>query len=147
MHIHKFAFLLLLVGTMVFPLSAASLSQRGPVDVVTAFETLSRPATTKAERKEARQILRDNLDFKQRLAIRAAASARKHAAPGKDRSQIVAAVLCFALGTLGVHRFYLGYIGIGVIQLFTVGMFGVWSFVDLIRILLGRLEPKNGSYT
>ena len=62
------------------------------------------------------------------------------------KSQLVAGLLCFFLGGLGIHRFYLGYIGIGVIQLLTGGLFGIWTLIDLIRIIIGSLQPKNGKY-
>jgi len=67
--------------------------------------------------------------------------------PGKSgKSQIVAAVLCFFLGGLGIHRFYLGYTWQGVVQLLTGGGCGIWALIDFIRILIGDLGPKDGSY-
>ena len=62
------------------------------------------------------------------------------------QSQIIALVLCLLVGGLGVHRFYLGYIWQGVVQLLTFGGFGVWVLIDLIRIITGDLGPKDGSY-
>ncbi len=64
-----------------------------------------------------------------------------------NRSWIIAFLLCFFLGYLGLHRFYLGYPVVGVIQLLTVGFFGFWWFFDFIRILTRSLKPKNGKYT
>lgn len=61
-------------------------------------------------------------------------------------NQLLAAVLCFFLGYLGIHRFYLGYIWQGLVQLFTFGGCGIWALIDLIRILIGDLKPKGGSY-
>jgi hypothetical protein len=58
-------------------------------------------------------------------------------------SQLVAALLCFFLGAFGIHRFYLGYTFIGLIQLFTAGCCGIWVLVDFIRILTGDLKPAN----
>ena len=51
------------------------------------------------------------------------------------------------IGGLGIHRFYLGYIGIGIIQLLTAGGCGIWALIDLIRIIIGDLGPKDGGYT
>ncbi|MDB5261785.1 MAG: Protein of unknown function, domain containing protein [Adhaeribacter sp.] len=66
-------------------------------------------------------------------------------AEGEGKSQIVAAVLAFIVGVLGIHRFYLGYTGIGIAQLLTGGGCLVWSLIDLIRIIMGDLKPKDGS--
>ena len=49
-----------------------------------------------------------------------------------DKSRIVAALLCFFLGYLGIHRFYVGKIGTGVLWLLTAGIFGIGAFVDFI---------------
>jgi hypothetical protein len=56
---------------------------------------------------------------------------------------MVALLLCLFLGGLGVHRFYLGYIGIGIVQLLTAGGCGIWSLIDLIRIITGDLKKKR----
>lgn len=61
------------------------------------------------------------------------------------KSQIIALVLVLLAGYLGIHRFYLGYTGIGIIQLLTAGMCGIWTLIDLIRIITGDLKPKDGS--
>lgn len=63
------------------------------------------------------------------------------------KSQLVALILAILLGGLGVHRFYLGYIGIGVIQLLTAGGCGIWALIDIIRIATGDLGPKGGAYS
>lgn len=55
-------------------------------------------------------------------------------------------ILCILLGTFGAHRFYVGKIVTGVIQLLTLGAFGIWTFVDLIRIILGKFKDKEGLY-
>jgi len=56
-----------------------------------------------------------------------------------DNEMIIAAILCFFLGGLGIHRFYLGYTTIGILQLITAGGCGIWALIDLIRILTGDL--------
>ncbi len=63
-----------------------------------------------------------------------------------EKSQLVALLLALFVGGLGIHRFYLGYTGIGIIQLLTLGGLGIWSLIDLIMIITGDLEPKNGPY-
>lgn len=62
------------------------------------------------------------------------------------KSQIVALILVVLVGVLGIHRFYLGYTGIGIAQLLTFGGCGIWALIDLVRIITGDLQPKDGSY-
>ena len=76
-----------------------------------------------------------------------AKKAEKSKAPAGGKSQLVAALLCFFLGALGIHRFYLGYTGIGVLMLLTGGVCGVLLLIDFIRILMGDLGPNGGSYS
>lgn len=64
---------------------------------------------------------------------------------GTPKSQLVALLLAFFFGYLGVHRFYLGYTTIGIIQLITGGGCGIWAFIDFIRIIMGDLKPADGS--
>ena len=44
-------------------------------------------------------------------------------------------VLCLLLGYFGAHKFYEGKVGMGVLYLFTLGLFGIGWFVDLIVLL------------
>ena len=59
------------------------------------------------------------------------------------KSKLSAILLCFFLGSLGIHRFYLGYTLIGVIQLLTFGGFLIWVIVDLIRLIIGSLKDSE----
>ena len=58
------------------------------------------------------------------------------------KSKITAILLCFFLGGLGIHRFYLGYTLIGVIQLLTFGGFLIWAIVDFIRLITCSLKDS-----
>ena len=69
------------------------------------------------------------------------------AAAASGKSQLVALLLCLFVGIIGIHRFYLGYIWQGVVQILTLGGFGIWALIDLIRIITGDLQPKDGSYS
>jgi TM2 domain-containing membrane protein YozV len=60
------------------------------------------------------------------------------------KSKNTAAILCFLLGGLGIHRFYLGYTVIGVVQLLTCGGCLIWSLIDSIVILTGDLKDSQG---
>ena len=59
------------------------------------------------------------------------------------KSKLIAILLCFFLGSLGIHRFYLGYTIIGVIQMLTFGGFLIWVIVDLIRLIIGSLKDSE----
>lgn len=61
------------------------------------------------------------------------------------KSKVVALILSIFLGELGIDRFYLGYIGTGILKLITCGGFGIWWLIDLIMIATGKLKPKDGS--
>ncbi len=61
------------------------------------------------------------------------------------KSKIVAALLCFFFGVLGVHRFYVGKIGTGILQLVTFGGAGIWVLIDFIMILVGAFTDKQGN--
>ena len=61
------------------------------------------------------------------------------------KSKLTAILLCFFLGSLGIHRFYLGYTLIGVIQLLTFGGFLIWAIVDIIRLIIGSLKDSEGN--
>ncbi|MGN1235067.1 MAG: TM2 domain-containing protein [Christensenellaceae bacterium] len=60
------------------------------------------------------------------------------------KSRTVDALLCFFLGILGVHRFYEGKIGTGILWLCTGGLAGVGVLVDFILILCGKGRDKDG---
>lgn len=71
-------------------------------------------------------------------------AAYSKAAEGSGKNQIVALLLCFFLGLLGIHRFYLGYTGLGVLYLLTLGIFGIGWIIDLILLIIPNgLTPKG----
>ena len=57
---------------------------------------------------------------------------------------VPAALLCFFLGGLGVHRFYVGKIGTGILMIFTLGGLGIWLIIDFVMILTGSFKDKEG---
>lgn len=60
-----------------------------------------------------------------------------------NKSYIAATLLSIFLGGLAIDRFYLGYIGTGIVKLITGGGFGIWQLIDLLRIAFGNLKAKN----
>lgn len=54
-------------------------------------------------------------------------------------------LLFFFLAWLGVHRFYVGKIGTGILFILTLGGLGIWWIVDLILIVTGNLRDKQGN--
>lgn len=61
------------------------------------------------------------------------------------KSKGTAAVLCFFLGALGIHRFYVGKIGTGILWLLTLGLGGIGILVDFILILCGSFKDCYGA--
>ena len=59
------------------------------------------------------------------------------------KSKMVTLILCIFLGYFGVHRFYTGKIGTGIIYLFTAGIFGIGWIVDIITIAVGSYRDGN----
>ena len=60
------------------------------------------------------------------------------------KSRLVALLLCVFLGELGIHRFYVGKIGTGILWLLTFGLLGIGAIVDLIIIAIGDFKDKDG---
>lgn len=53
-------------------------------------------------------------------------------------------LLALFLGGLGVHRFFVGKVGTGILQLLTLGGLGIWALIDIIMIAVGSFTDKAG---
>ena len=68
------------------------------------------------------------------------------AAPQMGTKGFVPAILlCFFLGALGAHRFYVGKIGTGILMLLTLGGLGIWAIIDFVMIVIGSFTDKEGN--
>lgn len=61
-----------------------------------------------------------------------------------DKGYVPMILLCFFLGGLGVHRFYAGKIGTGILMLLTLGGLGIWTLIDFVIIVMGNFKDKEG---
>lgn len=63
--------------------------------------------------------------------------------PISPKSRTAAALLAFFLGGIGIHRFYVGKVGTGILMIFTLGGLGIWALIDFIMILVGSFRDKE----
>ena len=59
---------------------------------------------------------------------------KKGVAKKRKVNWILTLVLSILFGSLGVDRFILGHVGLGILKLITAGGLGVWWLIDLILI-------------
>ncbi len=60
-----------------------------------------------------------------------------------EKSYVGTLLICFFLGSLGIHRFYVGKVGTGLLMLFTGGGCGVWTLIDFIMIAVGSFRDSE----
>ncbi|MBU3158956.1 NINE protein [Clostridium frigoris] len=61
-----------------------------------------------------------------------------------SKNWLITLLLCIFFGTVGIHRFYVGKIGTGVLMILTFGGFGIWVLIDLILIVTNAFTDANG---
>jgi len=83
----------------------------------------------------SRKNIRDSLSESERLNFDMGIA-------GVEKSPTVALILSLTLGTLGVDRFYLGQIGLGLTKLVTLGCLGIWTIIDWF-LIMSSTRSKN----
>ena len=78
-----------------------------------------------------------------------AAKAQAATQPGQamqysDKDWLVTLLFSIFLGCLGIHRFYVGKIGTGVLWTLTAGMFGIGWIVDIFTVASGNFYDSSG---
>ena len=63
---------------------------------------------------------------------------------GKSRG--VAAILALFAGAFGLHYFYVGRFGRGLLCLFTCNFIGIGWILDILKILNGKFKDNTGTY-
>ena len=61
-----------------------------------------------------------------------------------DKKILPALLLCWFFGVFGVHRFYVGKVGSGIVQMLTFGGLGIWVLIDMINIIIGNFTDSEG---
>ena len=64
--------------------------------------------------------------------------------PKSEKGYVPMILLCFFVGGLGVHRFYAGKIGTGILMLLTLGGLGILTLIDFVIIVLGNFKDADG---
>lgn len=72
-------------------------------------------------------------------------SSNKGGKSAQQKDFMTTAMLSLFLGGLGVDRFYLGQVGLGILKIVTFAGLGIWYIVDLILVLTGSIKDKNGN--
>lgn len=62
------------------------------------------------------------------------------------KSKTTAILLCFFLGCLGIHWFYLKRTGMGILYLLTGGLLGIGTLVNLIQLICMSNETFDAKY-
>ena len=65
------------------------------------------------------------------------------AGPRSEKDWLTTLLLAVLVGPLGVHRFYVGKAGTGVLHLLTFGALGIWTLIDIIMIVVGNFTDNQ----
>lgn len=109
--------------------------------------TVTPPLSAIKIEKQLREAQKSEAATTINLGKESAPNSVSNISSGNGKSQLVALILVYFVGVMGAHRFYLGYTGIALIQLFTLGGCLIWTIIDLVMIITGDLKPKGSEYT
>ena len=86
------------------------------------------------------QIIINNTNTNTNTAVATAVAAAGINGRGRPKNKWTAFLLCLFLGYVGAHKFYEGKAGMGILYLFTGGLFMIGWLIDLFA-LLGKPNP------
>jgi hypothetical protein len=139
----------LFLGTPTFAASAVAPKEGEPA-IQALLKNMTIEEFVKLTPSQIRKQTGKKLTLKETIALKMLQKKIKkemkkgNAPKGGPKKQLVAFFLCWFLGFLGIHRFYLGHTVIGVVQIFTLGGCGIWVLIDFIRIIMNDLKTKSG---
>jgi len=70
---------------------------------------------------------------------------RQEAVGTPTKSRTTAFILSWLLGCYGIDRFYLGYTGLGIVKLLTLGGCGIWAIIDFVMTGMGSMRDAEGN--
>ena len=100
--------------------------------------------STADEIKKLNELLRDGVLTQEEFDKQKDKLLDSNSISSSQQDWLVALLLCFFIGVIGAHRFYVGKIGTGLLMVFTLGGLGIWTFIDLILIIVGKFKNKDG---
>jgi hypothetical protein len=100
--------------------------------------------STADEIKKLNELLRDGVLSQEEFDKQKDKLLSSNSISSSQQDWLVALLLCFFIGVIGAHRFYVGKIGTGLLMVFTLGGLGIWTFIDLILIIVGKFKNKDG---
>ena len=100
--------------------------------------------STADEIRKLNELLRERVITQEEFDKQKEKLLNSNSLSSSQQDWLVALLLCFFIGIIGAHRFYVGKIGTGVFMVFTLGGLGIWTFIDLILIIVGKFKNKDG---